>query len=492
VTVHLVGAGPGDPGLITVRGARLVSVADVVVYDRLVSRELLEIAPLSAQLIDVGKRPGAEGSQSEISALLIELSRSFETVVRLKGGDPFVFGRGGEEVEALLDAGIPVEVVPGVTSAFAVPAFAGVPVTHRGLSSSVTVVTGHVGDPASPGAVDWESFARAGGTIVILMGAATKDEIARRLIAGGRGPETPVSVVERGTTRLQHTFRTTLDGLATIEIESPATIVVGAVAGLALDWYDSRVLSGMHVVVTRQTQQAGELTSRLELLGASVSLLPCIAIADPEDGGAALRNAVASIGEYEWVALTSANGAERLLDAAGDARRLAGVKIAAVGPATAAALRSGHLVADLVSQKSSAAALAESLGPRTGRGRVLFARATEAMPQLPKTLRSVGWTVDEVEAYRTVVAGPSDGATPEAIDRGARADAAVFASPSAVRGFVSLLAGRRLPASAVCIGPSTASEADAVGFEMITVAREASDPGLVDAVVEARNLGSKR
>jgi uroporphyrinogen III methyltransferase/synthase len=478
--------------LITVRGAELISKADVLVYDRLVSAELLELAPLSAQLVDVGKRPGTPGSQSEISELLIELSRSFETVVRLKGGDPFVFGRGGEEVEALLDAGIPVEVVPGVTSAFAVPAFAGVPVTHRGLASSVTVVTGHVGDPTSPGAVDWESFARAGGTIVVLMGVATKDEIARRLIAGGRAPETPVSVVERGTTALQRTIRTTLGGLGAVEIDSPATIVVGAVAGLSLDWLGSRALSGMQVVLTRQAQKADELTSKLELLGASVSVLPCIAIADPADGGAALRSAVASIDAYDWVALTSANGAERLLEAAGDARRLAGVKIAAVGPATAGALRSGYVVADLVSAKASAVALAEALGAPTGRGRLLFARATEAMPQLPKTLRSAGWTVDEVEAYRTVIAGPSDGATPEAIDRGARADAAVFASASAVRGFVTLLAGRRLPVSAVCIGPSTASEADAVGFEVITVAREASDSGLLDAVLEARNVGSKR
>ncbi len=256
MTVHLVGAGPGDPGLITVRGAQLISKAEVVVYDRLVSPELLELAPPSAQMVDVGKRPGTARSQQEISALLIELSRSFETVVRLKGGDPFVFGRGGEEVEALLDAGVPVEVVPGVTSAFAAPAFAGVPVTHRGLSSSVTVVTGHVGDPQSPGAVDWESFARAGGTIVVLMGVATKDEIARRLIAGGRPPETPVSVVERGTTAQQRTIRTTLGGLGEIDVDSPATIVVGAVAGLALDWADSRALSGMHVVVTRQAQRA--------------------------------------------------------------------------------------------------------------------------------------------------------------------------------------------------------------------------------------------
>jgi uroporphyrinogen III methyltransferase / synthase len=492
MTVHLVGAGPGDPGLISVRGAELMARADVVVYDRLVAPELLELAPPSAQLIDVGKRPGTPRSQPEISALLVEMSRSFETVVRLKGGDPFVFGRGGEEVEALLDAGVPVEVVPGVTSAFAVPAFAGVPVTHRGVSASVTVVTGHVGDPTSPGAVDWESLGHAGGTIVILMGVATKDEIARRLIAAGMAPETPVCAIERGTTALERTVRTTISGLGEIAIESPATIVVGAVAGLDLDWMGSRPLSGWRVVVTRQTQSAQELTSRLELLGASVAALPCIAIAEPEDGGAALRSAVASIHGYDWVALTSANGAERLLEAVGDARALAGVSIAAVGPATAAALRSAYIVADLVSEKASAVALAEALGVPIGRGRVLFARATEALPQLPKTLRSAGWTVDEVEAYRTVIAGPDDGATPEAVVQASKADAAIFASPSAVRGFVSLLAGRRLPVSAVCIGPSTASEADAVGFESITVAREASDPGLVDAVLEARNLGSKR
>ena len=325
-----------------------------------------------------------------------------------------------------------------------------------------------------------------GGTLVVLMGVATKDEIARRLIAGGRSPNTPVCAIERATTDFERTVRTSLGELHEAEIDSPATIVVGAVAGLALDWSGSCALSGWDVVVTRQSDSAHELTSRLGNLGASVALLPCIAIVEPEDGGAALRRAVASIHEYDWLALTSANGVKRLLEAARDARSLAGVKIAAVGPATAAALGAAHIVADLVPVEASAKALAEALGAPTGRGRLLFARAAEAMPQLPKTLRSAGWIVDEVEAYRTVVAGPTEGATAEAVERAARADAAVFASPSAVRGFVSLFAGRRLPTTAVCIGASTASEADAVGFVEITVAREASDEGLVAAVVEAK------
>jgi uroporphyrinogen III methyltransferase / synthase len=487
VTVHLVGAGPGDPGLITVRGADLLARADVIVHDRLVLAELLELARKDALLIDVGKLPGTPRSQDAISELLIELSQSHEIVVRLKGGDPFVFGRGGEEVEALTRSGIGVEVVPGVTSAFAAPAFGGVPVTQRGISSSVTVVTGHVGDTDSAGSVDWRSLGRAGGTLVILMGVATRGEIARRLMEAGRSRSTPVCAVVRGTTPLQKVLRTTLGELGATEIDSPATIVVGPVAGLGLDWLSSQILSGWTVAITRPAESSELLASMLRDRGASVVNLPAIAITEPADGAAALSEALGRVGEYDWVALTSANAAASVLQEIGDLRRLAGVRVAVVGPATAEALRAGHLVADLVAQRSSASGLVEALGVPTGGGRVLFCRAAEALATLPDGLRSAGWSVDEVEAYRTVVAGPGDGATPGAIDRAAKADAAVFASPSAVRGFISLLAGRRLPRFAVCIGPTTASEADAVGFEEITVAGEANEAGLLGAVLEAKS-----
>jgi uroporphyrin-III C-methyltransferase len=234
VTVHLVGAGPGDPELVTVRGASLLARAEVVIYDRLIAHSLVDLAPPDAVRIDVGKKPGQPTRQSDINALLIEYGGQGREVVRLKGGDPFLFGRGGEEAEALRAAGIPYEVVPGVTSAFAAPAAAGIPVTHRGLSTSVTVVTGHVGDPSAPGGVDWHALAKAGGTLVVMMGMADRARIAEALVEGGRSGNTPVSVVHWGTTDRQRTERTTLDGLADVELPAPCTIVIGPVAGLDL------------------------------------------------------------------------------------------------------------------------------------------------------------------------------------------------------------------------------------------------------------------
>jgi uroporphyrin-III C-methyltransferase len=231
VTVALVGAGPGDPGLLTLRGAELLRAAEVVVYDRLIATELLDLAPAGAERIDVGKGPGQSGLQADINALLVDRGRSGRRVVRLKGGDPFVFGRGGEEAEALRRAGVEVEVVPGVTSAFAAPAAAGIPVTHRTVSTSVTVVTGHAGDPALPG-VDWDLLARLEGTLVVLMGMAARDAIAGRLIAAGRDAATPVAVVHWGTTDRQEVVRTTLSGLPAVDLPAPSAIVIGAVAGL--------------------------------------------------------------------------------------------------------------------------------------------------------------------------------------------------------------------------------------------------------------------
>ena len=231
MTVALVGAGPGDPGLLTLRGAELLGAAEVVVYDRLIATELLELAPEGAELIDVGKGPGQSGRQSDITDLLVAHGRSGRRVVRLKGGDPFVFGRGGEEAEVLRRAGVDVEVVPGVTSAFAAPAAAGIPVTHRTVSTSVTVVTGHAGDPALPG-VDWDLLGRLEGTLVILMGMAARAAIAERLLVAGRTRDTPVAVVHWGTTSRQQVVRTTLDGLAAVDLPAPSVIVVGAVAGL--------------------------------------------------------------------------------------------------------------------------------------------------------------------------------------------------------------------------------------------------------------------
>ena len=311
MTVYLVGAGPGDPGLLTVRGAEVLGRADVVVYDRLSVASLLQLAPDSAELISVGKAPGrVEMTQTDINELLVERGKAGECVVRLKGGDPFVFARGGEEAAALLEAGVPFEVVPGITSAIAAPAYAGIPLTLRHSSTSFTVVTGHE-DPSvgADGSVDWDALGRVGGTIVVLMGVARIRQIADRLLASGRAPETPVAAVTWGTRPEQRTVRATLATIADQPIDPPATIVIGDVAALDLAWFERRPLFGRRVVVTRAKAQAAVLTSRLEEMGAEVIELPVISIDDPDDGGEALRRLASRVRTYDWVVVTSANGA---------------------------------------------------------------------------------------------------------------------------------------------------------------------------------------
>ena len=334
VTVYLVGAGPGDPGLLTRRGARLLARADVVLHDRLVSPGILDLVPTSAELIDVGKDPdaaaGETARQEQIIKLLIEHGRRSQVVVRLKGGDPFLFGRGGEETEALTGAGIPWQVVPGVTSAFGVPASVGIPVTQRGLASSVTVVTGRVGD-SGLGAPDWTALARAGGTLVILMGMTERAAIAEALVAGGRPADTPVAVIERGTTASQRVERTTLDRLGQVELGSPAVIVVGDVAALGQEVPGGQFggpLSGRTVVATRSGSRAKNLVDALERAGAEVVELPLTRQVDAADGGAALRAAADAVWSYGWVVLTSVNAVNRFMAQLRDARALSPVRVA--------------------------------------------------------------------------------------------------------------------------------------------------------------------
>jgi uroporphyrinogen III methyltransferase/synthase len=500
VTVYLVGAGPGDPGLLTLRGAELLARADVVVYDRLVDPALLLLAAADAEMIDVGKVPGDAGvpgagrtRQQDINALLVARGHAGATVVRLKGGDPYLFGRGGEEVEALRHAGVEVEVIPGVPSAFAVPAAAGVPATHRGLSTSVTVVTGHVGDPTAPGAVDWESLGRAGGTLVVLMGMATRAEISRRLLDAGRPADTPVAVVEWGTTPAQRVERTTLEHLADVGLGSPSVIVVGPVAGLDLTGgrgarraggAGEATLSGVSVVVTRPKGPADALSGALRAAGARVVAFPVVEIADPADGGAALAAAARRIGDYRWIAFTSANAVDRLMALVRDVRALGGVRLAAVGDGTAAALSARHLVADLVPGRADAGSLAESFPPADVPGAgVLFPCAEGARPALPAGLRAKGWAVDEVVAYRTVPISISAAQLAAVAPALAGAAAVVFASPSAVRAYVALAVP--VPRVVVCIGPVTAGAAAAEGLDVTVVAREPSVAAVLDALADA-------
>lgn len=487
MTVYLVGAGPGDPGLLTVRGAELLARADVVVFDRLSARELLDLAPAGAERIDVGKSPrGRSVAQDEINRLLVEHGRRGRTVVRLKGGDPYVFARGAEEVAALAAAGVDHEVVPGITSAIAVPAYAGIPVTLRYSSTSLTIVTGHE-DPTKPTTdVDWEAIAAVGGTIVVLMGVAHVAEICQRLMAGGLPPDTPAAAVRWGTRPDQETVRATLGTLADQPLRAPSTIVVGEVARERLSWFEDRPLFGRTVVVTRTRSQAGRLSARLREAGAAVVEVPVIAVEDPADGGAALRAAVSRLrgadgaAGYDWVVLTSPNGAERFCTSLRDGRDLAGVRLAAIGPGTAAVLADHHLLADLLPERFVAESLLAAFpDPPPGGGRVLLARAEVARDVLPEGLRERGWTVDVVDAYRTVPA-PVDDADR---DRVAAADVVTFTSSSTVERFLEAVGPDAVPPVVACIGPVTAATARARGLAVDVEATEHTIAGLVDALV---------
>ena len=481
MTVYLVGAGPGDPGLLTVRGAEVMARADVVVHDRLARGSLLDLAPAGAERIDVGKRPGGPVDQEAINRLLVERGQAGQEVVRLKGGDPFVFGRGGEEALALLEAGVPFEVVPGVSAAVAVPAYAGVPVTHRGLSTSVTVLTGHR-EHGADRPTDWEALGRAGGTIVILMGVAHRADFVPRLMAGGLAPDTPVVAVRWGTRPHQRTVRTTLAALPDAELEPPVTIVVGKVAGLDLAWYERRPLFGRRVVVTRARAQSSDLARRLQAAGAEVLEVPTISILDPADGGAALREAVARLATYDWVVFSSANAVDRLLGQVRDVRAFGPARVAAVGPGTAAALAAAGLVADLVPERYVAEALLDAFpAPPAAGGKVLLPRAAVARPVLPDGLRRAGWTVDVVEAYRTEPCP----LPPDQLAAVGKADAIAFASASAVHAFVAAAGPDAAPPAVVCIGPVTAEAAGAAGLTVAATADPSTLDGLVDAVAAA-------
>ena len=469
--VYLVGAGPGDPGLLTVRAAELLARADVVVHDRLAELSLLDLAPASAERIDVGKRPGGPVDQEAINAILVAKGLAGLEVVRLKGGDPFVFGRGGEEAQALIAAGVPFEVVPGITSAVAVPAYAGVPVTHRGLSTSFTVVTGHSRhEPENE--TDWAALARSGDTIIVLMGVAHRRDISERLLSGGLDPETPVCAVRWGTRPQQSTVRTTLAGLPDAAMEPPVTIVIGKVAALDLGWFEKRPLFGRRVIVTRAREQASELSAGLRALGAEVVELPAIVVTEPDSAHQKLLvDAAAGVGagDYEWVVFTSANAVRRFLPLVGDGRRFGPTCIAAIGPGTADALAEHFLMPDLLPETSVSEGVLDVFP--AGTGRVLIPQAAVARDVLPAGLREKGWDVEVVEAYRTAPA-PAPAESPTA-------DAITFTSSSTVTNFLAM--GVPVPPVVACIGPVTAKTAEEHGLRVDITA----DPHTVEGLIAA-------
>ena len=492
--VRLVGAGPGDPELISVKGLRLIRAADVIVYDRLVDKRMLGHAHKDAELIDVGKIPGKRiNRQEDINSLLVELGQAGKQVVRLKGGDPFVFGRGGEEAEALAVADVPFEIVPGITSAIAAPAYAGIPLTHRKSASSFTVVTGSE-DPSKPDAsVDWETLAKSGGTLAVLMGQSNLRNIADALIRYGRPSGTPVALVQWGTEPYQRTLVGALADIAdkavAAGIGAPAVTIVGDVVGLReiIRWFDNRPLFGKRALVTRTRTQASALSDRLARLGAQPIELPTIEIQPLEDYtelDKALKNAC----KYDWAIFSSANAVDIVfdrMDALGlDARTLHGVRIAAIGPATMRRLRERGVIADFMPASFVAeSAVTELEAQGLDSKRVLLPQAEIARDVLQQGLVDMGASVDAIAVYRTVT--PKN--TAERL-QGILADGidiATFTSSSTVANLVELLDSdtRALKdATIACIGPITAERAVELGINVDIVASTHTINGLVEAV----------
>ncbi len=503
--VVLVGAGPGDPGLLTLRGQRWLAAADVVVHDHLVHRRVLEHVRPDAEVIRLGAPHETAGrlSQSDIEALLVERARAGKLVVRLKNGDPFVFGRGGEEAVALRTAGIPFEVVPGVTSAVAVAAYAGIPATHRDHASLVTIATGHQAwTPGAPEAgipdLPWRALATQGGTLVFLMATRQLPGVLAALMAAGLDPATPAALVHRGTLGSQRTVEGTVGTLAVraanAGIGPPAVCVVGTVVALReqVRWFEDRPLFGRRIVVTRPREQAGELASALEDAGAEVVLFPTIALAPPDDP-AALDRAVAAAAAYDWIVFTSSNGVRaffaRVAAQERDVRELAAVRLAAIGPETAAELRRRLLRPAVVPREYRAEGLLDALAGEDLRGRrVLLPRAAGARAVLPETLAARGATVDEVIAYRAVPPPDADVPALRAALAAGAIDALTFTSSSTVRHFVDLVgrdAAARLGAAVVaCIGPVTAETAREAGLPVHVCPLDYTAAALAAALVE--------
>ena len=490
--VYLVGAGPGDPGLMTARSLALIASAETIFHDRLIPPGALAGARADAELVYVGKQPGVPSvPQEEIGERLIEAARAGKSVVRLKGGDPFVFGRGSEEGEALRAAGVDFEVVPGVTAAVAATAYAGIPVTHRDDASAVAFVTGHEDPGKDETALDWEALARFPGTLVFYMGVKNLERNARALIEAGRDAAEPAAAIERGTMDGQRTVAATLGTIAAAVAEegvrAPALIVVGEVVERreALAWLERRPLHGRRVVVTRARAQASGLAATLRELGAEAIELPAIRI-EPRIEADEVKRAVAEIGEYALICMTSPNGVRLLfeaLDAAGlDSRVLAGATVAAIGPGTAGALAKRGIAADVVPERFVAEGLIEALSPVEVEGkRVLVARAADARDALPEWLDGRGAKVDVVALYETIREEPA----PAAIDAAQEADYITFTSSSTVTNLLGALS-ERFPSDAriVSIGPVTSETAREAGLAVDVEAGRHDVEGLIAALLD--------
>jgi uroporphyrinogen III methyltransferase/synthase len=490
---HLAGAGPGDLGLVTLRVKELTETADVIVFDYLCNPEILKWARREAEVIYAGKKAGQHTlRQEEINALLVDKTRQGQRVLRLKGGDPFLFGRGGEEAEALAEAGLAFEIVPGVTSAIAAPAYAGIPVTHREHTSQLTIFTGHEDPAKTESSLDYAAIARAPGTKVMLMGVERIGAITAKLAEHGLAADTPVALVRWGTTGRQQVLAGTLEDIAgrvaATGFAAPAVAVFGGVARLRekLAWFDRRPLTGRRIVVTRTRHQAGALSSKLRALGADVFELPTIRIEPPTDARE-FAAAVAHAHQYDWIVFTSPNGVSAFFDKfyelRGDARELGNVRIAAIGPATAAKVREYRFGVDVQPKEFIAEAVIEALQQQGSVENLTFllARAEQARDVLPEQLTKLGAIVDVAPVYRTV---------PETDDvtggiarfRNEGADLVTFTSSSTAENFMALQLPLPATLKTASIGPITSQTMRTLGLNVDVEAAKYDIPGLVEAI----------
>ena len=495
--VYLVGAGPGDPGLITLRAVECLKKAEVVIYDYLANEVFLEYAPPDAEIIYVGKKGGSHTkTQEEINRLLVEKAEE-RVVVRLKGGDPFIFGRGGEEAQVVEAAGIELEVVPGVTSAIAVPAYAGIPLTHRDYASSVSFITGHERADREDSKISWERLSNSAGTLVFLMGVKNLPGIVQKLRKNGKPGNTPVAVIQWGTTKKQRTVTGTLENIVERVkekgITAPAIIVVGGVVELreTLNWFEKKPLFGRTILVTRAREQASEFVRMLEEHGAQCLVFPTIKVIPPSSWEA-LDESIRSLETYDWLIFTSVNGVKfffrRLFDLGKDVRELKGLKICAIGPKTAEEIRSHGIRPDFVPSEYRAEAVVEGLRGEDIKGKnILLPRAAVAREILPEKLREMGARVDVVEAYRTVLPEKKDGHVEEAITTG-KVDCITFTSSSTVKNFTRFFPAKeieKLQAGILvaCIGPITAETARNRGFQVHITPEEYTLDALTESLV---------
>ncbi len=494
--VYLVGAGPGDPGLLTLRGRRLIEQADVIIYDRLASPRLLEFAQPDAELIYVGKRVGRHvANQDEINDYIVKKATEGNMVVRLKGGDPFIFGRGGEEAQIMAEAGIDFEIVPGVTSAIAVPAYAGVPLTHREHTASVAFITGHRRFDTKEAPVQWEGLAKGVGTLVFLMGMTNLPHICEKLIEHGREPDTPVAVIRWGTTPFHKSITGTLSNIAEIVREKgfkpPAIIVIGTVVALReqLNWFERLPLLGRRILVTRTRSQASELVRLLERRGAGCVECPAIEVRRPDDLSA-LDTAIENLSSFDWIVFSSPNAVkyflERVFEKGNDIRALGNASIACVGTSTAECIRDYHLKVDLIPSNFRAEGLVEEFARLDMKGKnVLIPRAKKAREVLPQGLTEMGADVTIATAYETV--------TPELrqdvveILQDEDVDVLTFTSSSTVKNFFKMVPEKlreRILSKAkiACIGPVTAKTAKKQGLAIDIQPEKSTIKDMVEAI----------